>query len=169
MAAQKVYAPRLQRLHARILITGIRVVWIFRCGSLLQRTFALVEKILHRGLPGCWAGYVQPLADLVLVPDIVVVVEHVRVAMQCRYDLDLVLRDSETELQTIESIFDAVQGRPIGNLHHVEHLLDSGRLVHQLQEFGEFPFRGLPDERRFSSSTCPAKPAERCDSWHRAT
>src|SRR6266481_2151317 len=108
MAAQKMYAPRLQRLHARILITGIRIVWIFRCGSLLQRTFALVEKILHCGLPGCWVGYVQPLADLVLVPDIVVVVEHVGGAVQSNHDLDLMLWDSEAEPQTIERILDAV-------------------------------------------------------------
>lgn len=36
--------------------------------------------------------------------------------MQCRNGFDLVLRESETELQIIQSILDAIQGRAIRNL-----------------------------------------------------
>jgi hypothetical protein len=46
--------------------------------------------------------------------------------------------DSEAELQTIESILDAVQSCPIADLNNIEHLLDTGSLVHELLELREF-------------------------------
>jgi hypothetical protein len=54
--------------------------------------------------------------------------------------IDLVLYDSKAELQTIKSVLDAVQSCTIANLNDVKHLLDPGRLVHELPELGEFPF-----------------------------
>ena len=57
---------------------------------------------------------------------------------QSSYELDLVLRDFKAELQTIESILDAVQSCTIANLDHVKHLLDPGRLVHELWNSASF-------------------------------
>jgi len=46
MAAQKLHAPRLQDLHARVLIDGIPIVWIFGGRLFLQPTFVIVEEVL---------------------------------------------------------------------------------------------------------------------------
>ena len=59
--------------------------------------------------------------------------------MQSSHDLDLMLWDAEAEPKAIERILDAVQNFPIANLHDVLHLLDPGRLVHELLELSEFP------------------------------
>jgi len=138
VAAQKLYASCLQGLHACVLIDGIGVVGIFGSRFRLQPALTSIEGVLHRGLSDCRVGYVQPLADFVLVPDIVVVVQQVGGAVKRSHDLDLILRNSETESQAIQGILDATQGRPIVDANDVEYLFDSGRVVGELLNSASF-------------------------------
>jgi len=167
VAAQKLYASCLQGLHACVLIDGIGVVGIFGSRFRLQPALTSIEGVLHRGLSDCRVGYVQPLADFVLVPDIVVVVQQVGGAVKRSHDLDLILRNSETESQAIQGILDATQGRPIVDANDVEYLFDSGRVVGELLKFSELPFGGFPDELRFGHARNGTKQAERRDTGHR--
>jgi hypothetical protein len=41
-----------------------------------QSNFAVVEAVLRCGLPGRRVGHLQPLTDLILLPDVVVVKER---------------------------------------------------------------------------------------------
>jgi len=139
MATHKLRAPRLQGLHARILIDGIEIIRILDGRLLLQAAFAFVEEVFHRGRPSRRVGHLQPLADLVLLPDVVVVIEQVRRPVQPSRNLDLLFRNAETEPQGIERILDVAQEFPVTNLHDVEELLDSGGIVHQFVELSKFP------------------------------
>src|SRR5579872_6923139 len=77
MATQKLSPSRLQDLHARVLIDGVPIVRTFGSGLLLEPNLALVERVFNGRLSVCRVSHFQPFADLVLLPDVVVVVEHV--------------------------------------------------------------------------------------------
>src|SRR5579863_3458353 len=75
VAAQKLNSARLQRLHAGVLI---RRVWII--GD-LRRTSLTIREIVdvtNGRLAGGWICHLEPLSYLVLCPDSVGVINHVR-------------------------------------------------------------------------------------------
>src|SRR5258705_4158294 len=95
------------------------IVWIFRGRLLLQRTLASIEEILYCGLSGCRVGHIQPLADSILVPHIVVVVEQIGGAGQARYDLDLLFPDTEGQPQAVSGNLDVSPEISIANVDDV--------------------------------------------------
>jgi hypothetical protein len=75
LTGEKLHASRLQRLHARILVHRVGIIRILRSALHGHCFFPAKEDILDRGFTSRRTGDVQPCAELVLIPDVIVVVE----------------------------------------------------------------------------------------------
>src|ERR1700743_2385762 len=92
MAAQKAHAATLQPLHARVLKRRVLSAGVHgRCNaSGILCELAGIIRISYGRLTGLRIVNLQPGANPVLVPDIIVVAEKIGLSMHAADDLDLI-------------------------------------------------------------------------------
>src|SRR5580698_10796749 len=103
MAAQKAYTATLQPLHAPVLkrrVLGARIHGRCNMSGILCE-LAEVIRISYSRLAGLRIVNLQPGADLVLVPDIIVVAEKIGLSMHAADDPDLIYRHPKAVVKTI--------------------------------------------------------------------
>src|ERR1700751_6369717 len=103
MAAQKPYTATFQTLHTRVLQwRGLRVRVRARCNmSGVICELAEIIWISHGRLTGARIIDLQPCADPVFLPNIIIVGEEISGPMQAADDLDLIYRHTKSIVKAI--------------------------------------------------------------------
>lgn len=133
MAAQEAHTAAFEALHARILKRTGFVARVSGRGNMrgVVRELAEIIWISHGRLAGERIVDLEPGADLVFFPDIIVVVEEIGRSVHAADYLDLIDGHSKSIVQTIQGILYLGEGCSILNARDVEELFDSRALVQQ--------------------------------------
>ncbi|ACO31999.1 hypothetical protein ACP_2405 [Acidobacterium capsulatum ATCC 51196] len=146
VAAEKVDAAMLEGLNAGVLVERIGAVGT--AGGVLETVLAGIEDVAFGRLAGFRVGDLEPFADLVLLPDVVIHVEHVGRPVQGGGDLDLVCWNAKAEVQAIERVLDVVEEAASADGDDVVDLLDACGVMRQGVEVRDLPGGSGGDELR---------------------
>src|ERR1700739_1582616 len=113
------------------------------------RELAQIIWISHGRLAGARIIDLEPRADPVFFPDIIVVGEEVGWSMQAANDLDLIYRHSKPIVKTVQGILDLGKGGSIFNPRDVEELFHSRLFVQKRVKGSQVPLRCAPHDLCF--------------------